>query len=156
MSRKSSSTRNGGYADELSIALQRPDIEALVRKLDNYIRHHDKDWPDDVADDCSEVLMSGVDDPIAALAYLALAIERCDDVKFLALMACGTLEDLLRSPAPEILERVVAEARKNPRFRWLLSHPFKVAVSAEAWEAIKPFRITREHEEPPFDTFPAR
>lgn len=155
MSRKSSSTRTGGYADELSIALELPDIEALVRKIDNYMRHY-KDWPDELADDCSEVLMSGYDDPNAALAYLALAIERCDDVEFLALMACGTLEDLLRDPSPETLERVVAEARKNPRFRWLLSHPFKVAVSAEAWEAIKPFRITGEHEEPPFDTFPAR
>jgi hypothetical protein len=155
MSRKSSSTRIGGYADELSIALERPDIEALTRKLDNYICHH-KDWPDEFADDCSEVLMSGLDDPDAALAYLALVIERCDDVAFLALMGCGPLEDLLRNPSPKILVRVIAEARKNPRFRWLLSHPFKVAVSAEAWEAIKPFRITGEHEEPPFDTLPAR
>lgn len=156
MIKKSLSLRPSAYVDELSIALARSDIDSLIQKLDNYILYHDKEWPDDYADDCSDVLMSGVNEPELALAYLALSIKRCDDVDFLALMGCSTLEDMLREPSSKTLERVVAEARKNPRFRWLLSHPYKVAVSKAAWEAIKPFRITREHEEPPLDTLPSR
>jgi len=34
--------------------------------------------------------------------------------------AAGLLEDLLRDPMPELLDRVVAEGRKTPGFRWML------------------------------------
>ena len=53
-----------------------------------------------------------------------------------------------------MIQRIVAEARKSARFCWLLSTPFKVAVSESAWRAIEPFRITGHHEEPALDTMP--
>ena len=96
------------------------------------------------------------DDPEQALAYVILAVARVDDADFLRLMGCGLLEDVLRNPSDEILQRVVAQARKSARFRWLLSCPFKVAVSANAWDAIEAFRITGPHEEPALDTLPPR
>jgi len=114
------------------------------------------DWPDDLADDFSEIVTCHFDDPEKALAYVIIAASQSDDASFLALLACGNLVDVLRKPTPELLERIVAEARKSPRFRWLLSHPFKIAVADQVWEVIAPFRVTGPHEEPSYDTLPAR
>jgi hypothetical protein len=63
---------------------------------------------------------------------------------------------VLYDPSADLLERVVAEARKSDHFRWLLSNPFKVAIAPRAWEAIEKFRITGPHEEPAADKLPPR
>jgi hypothetical protein len=114
------------------------------------------DWPDDLADDFSEIVTCSFDDPEKALAYVIIAASQSDNASFLGLMACSNLEDVLREPTSELLERIIAEARMSARFRWLLSHPFKVAVADEVWEAIEPFRMTGPHEEPSYDTLPPR
>ncbi len=129
----------------------------MRRQVRAYAEHHAQgggDWPDDLADDFAEIICCYFDDPEKALAYVILAVSQIDDAKFLGFMSCGNLEDVLRDPSPELLDRIVAEARKSARFRWLLSHPFKVAIAQRAWDAIEPFRITGPHEEPLTDTFP--
>ncbi|MEG3148050.1 hypothetical protein U1839_25660 [Sphingomonas sp. RT2P30] len=150
---------DSGYLDELARALARPDAETMIRQIDAYASYHAQgagDWPDDDADDFLEVVTCHHEDPEKALAYVILGASRSDDAGFLGLLGCGPLEDVLRDPSPELLGRVVAEARKSARFRWLLSNPFKVAVTEQAWEAIAPFRITGPHEEPLSDTLPSR
>jgi hypothetical protein len=147
------------YFDELERALARPDADQMRRQLLDYARYNSGgsgEWPDDLADDFEEIITCHFDDPEKALAYVVIAASQCDDAGFLRLMACSNLEDIFCDPSPDLLERVVAEAGKSARFRWLLSHPFKVAVAERAWVAIEPFRITGPHEEPSDDTLPPR
>jgi len=143
--------------DELARALARPDAEKMIQQLDAYADYFARgagDWPDEYADDFSEIISCHFDDPEKAFAYVVLGASRRDDLGFLGQLGCGPLEDVLHNPSPELLERIVGEARKSARFRWLLSHPFKVAVAERAWEAIEQFRITGPHEEPSEDTLP--
>ena len=146
-----------GYTDELARALARPDAGVISRQINAYVEHllaGDSAWPDEHADDFSEIVASGCNDPDKALAYIAIALSQTDDAKALACLGCGQLEDVLRNPSADMLERIVAEARKSARFRWMLSNPFKVAIAERAWNAIERFRITGPHEEPPLHTFP--
>jgi hypothetical protein len=146
------------FSDELARAMARDDFHQLASDLDLYARWTatpNANWADEEEDTVFGMMDVHRFDPEKALAYLALAMSRFDDAKFLALLACGMLEDLLRSPSEEILQRVVDEARKSARFRWMLSHPFKVAVPSNAWEAIKMFRLAGPHEEPAHGTLPA-
>ncbi|HEX5237401.1 MAG TPA: hypothetical protein VFW39_02940 [Sphingomicrobium sp.] len=146
------------FSNELERALARPDADKLIRQIDVYLENDRKgggEWPDEISDDLSEVLESGCE-PDKALAYLMIAAVRTDDAKFLAFMAAGPLENALADPSPEFLKRIVAEARRTPRFRWLISVPFKVAIAVSAWEAIEEFRIAGDHEEPSADTLPPR
>ena len=147
------------YSDELQRALSRHDAGRMLEQIDAYADYFAGgagEWPDDNSDDFLEIVTCHHDDPEKAFAYVILAASRSDSAEFLGQMGCGPLEDVLREPSPELLERIVAEARRSARFRWILSNPFKVAVSAEAWAAIEEFRITGPHEEPADDTLPAR
>ena len=147
------------YSDETERALARLDAEQMRRQLLAYAKYNADgtgDWPQALADDFDEITTCHFDDLEKALAYVIIAAFQSDDAKFLGLMACGNLENVLCDPTSELLERIVAEARKSARFRWLLSHPFKVAVAPKAWEAIERFRITGPHEEPSADALPPR
>jgi len=147
------------FSNELGRALARTDADELVRQIDIYIEYKRLgagDWPDDIADDLEEILYSGINDPEKAMAYVMIAAARTDDPSFLGFMGCGPLEDVRSEPSTELLERIVAEARKSGRFRWLLSNPFKVAIDEQAWDAIAPFRITGPHEEPTDESLPPR
>ena len=149
----------GTYFDELERALARPDADQMRQQLLDYAKYYAAgagDWPDELADDFDAINTCHFDNPEKAFAYVVIAASQSDDAGFLSLMACGNLEDVLCEPTPELLDRIVAEARKSARFRWLLSHPFKVAVADQVWEAIEPFRVTGPHEEPSYDTLPAR
>jgi hypothetical protein len=131
----------------------------MIAQLDAYADYFARgagDWPDDYVDDFEEIVTCHHDDPEKALAYVVIAASRTDDAEFLSYLGCGPLEDILRDPTAELLERIVAEARNSARFRWLLSNPFKVAIAESAWEAIRGFRTTGPHEEPSMDTLPPR
>ena len=146
-----------GYSTELQKALARPDAQKMCRQVDAYADYFARgagDWPDDDADDFEEIVACHHDDPEKALAYVVIAASRANDPAFLGYLGCGPLEDILRDPSPGLLERVVAEARKSARFRWLLSHPFKAAIAERSWEAIKALRTTGPSEEPSPDTLP--
>lgn len=145
--------------DELERALARPDAEQMCRALDEYAIYCESgfdEWPDELEDAFEDIISCFHDDPEKAFAYVIIGVSRSDDPKFLGLLGAGPLEDILDDPSDDLLERVVAEARKSARFRWLLSHPFKVAVAARVWDAIEEFRITGPHEEPSDDKLPPR
>ncbi|HEX8223258.1 MAG TPA: hypothetical protein VF605_05530 [Allosphingosinicella sp.] len=148
-----------GYSDELQRALARSDAGKMIRQIDDYADYFADgagDWPDEYSDDFDEIVRCHHDEPEKALAYVVIAASRSDDARFLGYMACGPLEDVLRDPPADLLDRIVAEARKSARFRWLLSNPYKVAIAESAWEAIEKYRITGPHEEPADDTLPPR
>ena len=148
-----------GYSDELERALARSDAGKMIRQIDAYADYFADgagDWPDEYSDDFEEIVGCHHDDPEKALAYVVIAASRSDDARFLGYMACGPLEDVLRDPPADLVGRIVAEARKSARFRWLLSNPYKVAIAESAWEAIEKYRITGPHEEPADETLPPR
>ena len=148
-----------GFSTELDQALARKDANELTRIIDAYEAYFqdtdgEGEWPEKWSEAFGDTLDYASSDPDKALAYVVLAAARSNCVSFLAFLACGPLEDILREPSAAMTDRIVTEARKSPRFRWLLSHPFKVAVSERVWVAIEPFRITGPHEEPSHDTMP--
>jgi|GEM_PF-4137210 len=147
------------YSDELERALDRSDAWAMIQQIDDYADYFASgagDWPDELADDFEAIVTCHHDDPEKALAYVIIGAWRSDDPSFLGYLGCGPLEDVLRTPSVELLRRIVAEARRSARFRWMLSNAFKVAIAEEAWEAIAKFRLTGPHEEPPDETLPPR
>jgi hypothetical protein len=68
---------------------------------------------DTYTEDFSEIMSCFIDDPEKAFSYVVIGASRSDDAAFLALLGCGLLEDVLRDPSDELLERIVAEARKS-------------------------------------------
>lgn len=121
-----------GFNNELARALARPDIDELRESLEVYYQwnqrrrgsHVDEDdWPDGL-----DLWFTDADRD-RALALIALAMASSDDEEFLVLVACGLLESTLsHGPAidkiplsEEFLQRIVVEARRTPRFRWMLS-----------------------------------
>jgi hypothetical protein len=146
-----------GYSDELDRPLARPEADRVRRQLQAYAQYSTEggtDWPDEFSDDFEEI--TSPYDPEKALAYVIIAVSQSGDAKFLARMGCGNLEEVLRDPSPDLLERIVAEARKSARFRWVLSNPWKIAIAERSWNAIHQFRITGPAEEPLMDTLPPR
>ena len=144
---------------ELQRALARPDAEDMARQVDAYADYFARgagEWPDNDEDDFLEVCTCHHDNPDKALAYVVIAADRTDNAEFLGFLGCGPLEDLLRNPSVELLDRIIAEAQISARFCWLLSNPFKVAVAERAWEALEVYRMTGPHEEPSLDTLPPR
>lgn len=140
------------YTDELERALGRADADALIERIDAYIEYDASgagDWPVERVEDFGEIIDCHRDDPDKALAYVVLAASRTDDEGFLGMMGAGPLEDILRDPSPELIERLVAEARKSARFRWLLSIPYQIAIAARAWAAIEKFRVDADAVELP-------
>ena len=147
------------HSRELERAVARSDYEKLCAQLDAYIVYFSSgegEWPEDKADDFSEIVGSGFDDQEKAFAYVILGADRTDDAAFLGYLGCGVLEDILRDPSEEMLARIVAEAKSSARFRWLLSNPYKVAVAERAWTAIEGVRFTGPHEEPSDRLLPPR
>lgn len=134
------------FSNELARALARPDADKLRRQIEAYHKHTSAhgwgaEWPDEISDDIEEVLYSGLDHPDKALAYVIIAAANIDDPGFLGFMGASALEDSLHDPSSEFLNRVVNEAQKTPRFRWLLSCPYPHAIADRAWEAIKEFVV---------------
>jgi hypothetical protein len=129
------------FSNELQRALARPDVEQLVLDLDDYRRFHGEivandPTPGEYEHDGNFAHVQDPEDSDLALSYLVLAAARYDDAHFLGFMAAGPLEDLLRDPAPAILDRIIAEARKTPRFRWMLSGVYLHAIAEHAREPV--------------------
>jgi hypothetical protein len=137
------------FANELERALARPDAEELSRHIQVYHDHFRAglpEWTEENSEALDAILNASLDDPDKTLAYVMVAAAGYDDAEFLGFVSCGPLENVLRKPSKEILDRVVVEARKTPRLRWMLSIPFPHALAPEALEAIKPFLVEADKE----------
>jgi hypothetical protein len=130
--------------NEVQRAMARPDVDDLLLDLDDYCRFQREIAAEDPnpgnykhAGNFAAVMDAHWEDPDRGLAYVALAMSRYDDAHFLGVMAAGPLEDLLRDPSPEIADRIMEEARKTPRFRWMLSGVFLHAIAERVRPAIE-------------------
>lgn len=122
------------YSDELMRALARPDVAELRGAVQAYFEYSRLSGKER---DCFlakyeagiEKFFATHDDTDLGLALVMLAASMFDDPDFLFLVAAGPLEDILRKPGIETIDRVVAEARKTARFRWMLTGVFLHAIS---------------------------
>ena len=126
-----------GYEDELIRADARPDALKLRRMVAVYHEYYHtygkakEAFLDQHIDDI-EAFQFAYDDPDRRLALVALCASIYEEPEFFFLVAAGPLEDILRYPDEGILARVVAEARKNARFRWMLTGVYLHAISDTA------------------------
>ncbi|MCY7280189.1 MAG: hypothetical protein LH610_04705 [Sphingomonas bacterium] len=90
------------------------------------------EWDEASQDDLGAITTAYFQDPEKTLAYVILAAANFDDPKFLGFVAAGSLEHLLNNPSAEMLGRILTEARKAPRFRWMLSGVWLHAIAEDA------------------------
>lgn len=140
------------FFNELERALERPDVADLIGDLEDYHRFTQevaakRPEPESFErlGNYAKVMEAHWDDPDRGLAYVALAMGKYDDRDFLGVMAAGLLEDLLGDPTSEMLERIVEEARKTARFRWMLSGVYLHSIAERARtpiaEAVGDYRL---------------
>lgn len=127
------------FFNELERALERADVAELIGDLEDYRRFNAEVNANGPALDSFErvgnyanVMEAHWDDPDRGLAYVAVAMGKYDDRDFLGVLAAGLLEDLLGDPTSEMLERIIAEARKTARFRWMLSGVWLHSIAERA------------------------
>ncbi|MGH6866151.1 MAG: DUF6869 domain-containing protein [Methyloceanibacter sp.] len=78
-------------------------------------------------------------DPLVALELkVILSIE--DDPRMLAVLAAGMLEDLVPAEDGPVIDAVVAEADRDPRFRHLLGGVWFTSMSPEVVERLEKAR----------------
>ena len=125
------------FQNELQGAQERFDRAEFIFDLRDYYRfdrHNRGQEPYErtKGGNFSAVMDAPLEDPDRGLAYVALAMAEYEDSTFLGLLSAGLLVDLLRDPTPEMLDRIVAEGRKTPRFRWMLSGVWLHAIAERA------------------------
>jgi hypothetical protein len=126
------------FTNELERALARPDIEEVKRILSVYRKWQIADRSSEYLDEYAAVMDSPRDDPELAISFVILAAATYDDPKFVGLMAAGVLEDLLQAPSENMLRRLLDEARKTARIRWMLSIVYLHAIpSSDVRSAIE-------------------
>lgn len=144
------------YQDELMRATARHDIAVLRERVELYYQFNKGSGKEREAlleerfRDFDPYFFPS-DDPDMGMAIVALALSMFDDPAFLGVIAAGPLEDLLQKPSSEILERILAESRKNARFRWLLRgvYPHAIAETARLQIAAVVGSITEAEPLPP-------
>lgn len=143
------------FTNELTRAMQRHDrseLEKLCRIYSDWqVANDSQRYYDKHSDDLDTWMDLGYSDPDRALASVMIAASQYNDAHFLGMVAAGILEDMLREPPTEILDRVVNEARKTPRLRWMLSGVYPHAMANSAWELIGPLidGMTTDSDPPP-------
>jgi hypothetical protein len=142
-----------GYRDELIRTLARSDaaeLRSAVQTYFGYSKLSAKEQESCFADykAAIEIFLAAHDDPDLAMALVMLAASMFDDRDFLFLVAAGPLEDMLVKPSVETIDRVVAEARKNARFRWMLIGIFLHAISDQARPQIAAIIGTMTEDDP--------
>jgi hypothetical protein len=79
-------------------------------------------------------------DPLAALELVKAILEIDDNPNVLGLLAAGMLEDLIPEEDGPVIDAVVAEAARNPRFRELLGGVWFYGMSPKVTERLKKTR----------------
>lgn len=80
------------------------------------------------------------DDPLGALELVKAILEIEDNPAVLGLLSAGMLEDLIPEEDGPVIDAVVAEAARNPRFRNLLGGVWFYGMSPEVAERLEKAR----------------
>jgi hypothetical protein len=121
------------FKNELERARSRPDVDELLAALSAQFRWHQDGCPGDGYYGDLELYFDHSDKD-RSLALVVLAMANFDDPGFLGMVAAGPLEDIFfaEQEVPEdIVVRIEDEARKTPRFRWMLSGVWTTSFKPE-------------------------
>jgi hypothetical protein len=99
-------------------------------------RERDRDWGE-MFDFQSDLVGN---DPLGALDLVKAILEIEDNPNVLGLLAAGMLEDLIPEEDGPVIDAVVAEAERNPKFRHLLGGVWFYGMSPEVAERIETAR----------------
>lgn len=130
------------FTSELARAYNRSDRAEIERHAELYDRYCEtgskQSFYDEYSEDLDAWMYLGYADTDRALASVMVASASYCSSASLGMVAAGILEDLLREPSPEMLDRVYAEARKTARLRWMLAIVYPHAMSPVAWQKLEP------------------
>lgn len=134
-------TANTGII-ELDRALSRPDathLRHVVRAYHDWRVRPDQ-WEYTDYDEIDEWFDSAYGDHEKALALIKIAAATYDDPKFLGEVAAGLLKELFwadRGASDEIIARILSEAKRTPRIRWMLSGVWLYSAKPEHVALVK-------------------
>jgi hypothetical protein len=91
--------------------------------IDDWIRYHaeDRKSTDPLLSACVKVDEIVHDDPEAGWTLTLALVEAAPDHRVLAMVAAGPLEELLKRSSDRLIDRVEAQARRDPKFRRCLT-----------------------------------
>jgi hypothetical protein len=121
------------FTNEIERAVARPDVQELRQVLAEYFAWHQADRQNQSSEHLPiDPIIYDPSDADRSLALVALAMTEYDDPAFLGLVAAGPLEDILvfRPYSEELAQRILDEARKTARFRWMLSGVWLPAIDS--------------------------
>ncbi len=120
-------------------ALPLPELAAAwveITSRSDLERERDDDWGE-MFDLQSELVGS---DPLGALDLVKAILEIEDNPNVLGLLAAGMLEDLIPEQDGPVVDAVVTEAERNPKFRRLLGGVWFYGMSPEVTERLEKAR----------------
>lgn len=130
------------FTSELARAYDRVDRVEIERHAELYRVYCEtgsaQSFYDDHSTELNDWMDLGFADPDRAIASVMIAAVAYENPASLGMVAAGILEDLLREPSSEMLDRVFAEARKTARLRWMLAIVYPHAMSPVAWQKLEP------------------
>ncbi len=92
----------------------------LARIARGYLRQdHPEAIDHDIAFDCAFSMLH--EDTHTTLAFIFTASDLCENDEQRAYLGAGTLESLLVNEGPDVIDRVLERARRDPAFRRVLS-----------------------------------
>lgn len=89
------------------------------------------------------------DDPDEAWEVILAVLNADTSGKIMEILSAGPLEDLLAKNGLKVIERVEAEARRNPKFAFLLGGVWQNAMSEEIWQRVLAVRDRKGWDEIP-------
>ena len=116
-------------------ALPLPELAAAwveITSRSNLARERDDDWG--TMFDFQNDLISN--DPLGALDLVKAILAIEDNPNVIGLLAAGMLEDLIPAEDGPVIDAVVAEAARNPKFRHLLGGVWFYGMSPEVTERL--------------------
>jgi len=120
-------------------ALPLPELAAVwveITSRSDLARERDDDWGE-MFDFQHELVAN---DPLGALDLVKAILEIEDNPNVLGLLAAGMLEDLIPDQDGPVVDAVVAEAERNPKFRNLLGGVWFYGMSPEVTERLTKVR----------------
>ena len=81
------------------------------------------------------------DDSESIWVAILLIIEKTSSQKVVGVLAAGPLEDLIEDHGPQWIDRIELEARRNPKFRYLLGGVWQ-SSTPEIWARVEKARVS--------------
>lgn len=80
-------------------------------------------------------------EPERALQLILQILERDDTARVVEILSAGPLEDLLSGHGPKMIDAIEDEARRNPKFAFLLGGVWPSDIDPDVWRRVGLVRV---------------